>query len=267
MKYLFLLCLIQLSFGFGKLSQGYSNYQDSNYTASIKDYQVASLEEPSALAFYNLGTAQYSQKEYISAAESFAKAISFSDPNISPKAWYNKGNAHFRSASIAQGEEKVKALRSALASYKQSIQLAPSFNKAKSNYEIADRHLKKALKDLEEQKKQQEQNQDQEQKEQPKPDLAAQQALEKTLRLAKQGLYTQAKQLLENTISSNPTAGSYHSYLERIKAITQLEQGITPEIPKPTPAPQPSGGMGNGPLNQLPGNQIPSIPSNTGVTI
>lgn len=264
MKYLILLCLIQFSFGIGNLSQGYSNYNDSNFAESINSYQEASIEEPSALAFYNLGAAHYSQKEYIKAAESFAKAISFSELSISQKAWYNKGNAHFRSAAIAQGEEKVKALRSAIASYKQSIQLSPDLNKAKSNYEIADRHLKKALKDLEDQKKQQDQNQDQEKKEQPKPDLAAQQALEKTMRLAKQGLYTQAEQLLSNTISSNPTATSYHSFLERIKAITQLEQGITPEIPKATPPVQPNA---NSQLNRLPGNQIPTVPSNTGVTL
>lgn len=147
---------------------------------------------------------------------------------MAAKAAYNLANTHFRiGEKAAEGSERIAAWRESVAYLKKAIDLDNKFENAKKNVEIVQRRLKE---ELDKQKENKDQNQDQnnDQKQPPLSDKAKE-ALARALQLSRDGKYAEAKELLENTIAEDETAGQLGSYVQRIDDVIEIKAGRKPK--------------------------------------
>ena len=91
--------------------------------------------------------------------------------------------------------------------------------------EIVQRKLKE---EIDKQKEQNQQNENQDQK-QPELSENAKQILARALQMCKDGEYTPAKNLLENTMASDSTASSFGPYIQRIEDVIDIKAGRAPK--------------------------------------
>jgi Ca-activated chloride channel family protein len=126
-------------------------YRKGRFTEAEKAYAQADMDNPKDLrARYNRGCAAYQNKDYQTAAASFASVLRRSeDPDIRFNAAYNLGDAAYQ-----QGDFK-----SAAQHFKQALAANPSGEDARHNLELALRALAKQ-KDQPDQKSQDQQQQD-----------------------------------------------------------------------------------------------------------
>lgn len=116
------------------------------------------------LLHYNYGTTAYKNTLYNDAITSFTKALQSDDLTLQQRAYYNRGNAHYR-----QGEETIQTApqqtitqwQKALESYKSSLALQPDDKDSRYNLELTE----KKLQQLQQQLQQQQQNNDKRQQE------------------------------------------------------------------------------------------------------
>ena len=80
-------------------------------------------------------------------------------------------------------------------------------------------------------RQQQQQKQQPNQQKPPEPDAKAKEALARALQLAQQRRYAEAQSLLQETISENPTAASYKSYVQRLDDVIKIQKGEKPTPP------------------------------------
>lgn len=213
------------------LSDGNKAFSEEKYEEALQYYLKAQVDMPeSQLLQYNLGTCYYKLSKYDKSVEILKQSAMGDDSLISRNAMYNLGNTYYR---MGQQEEspknKISQYKESIAILKKSLDYDSEYEKAKRNIEYIQIKLKEEL----DKHKQEQDKQDQEQDKQkpPPPSDAAKEALAKALQLVKQGLYNDAKAVLEKVIQSDETASFLTSYVQKIQDVIDISNGIKPSSP------------------------------------
>ena len=144
-----ILLIVSIHFMFGQ-DKGKSAYNDKRYgDAKIYYQDILSKRKNDNAAKFGLGVTAYKQKDIETALSSLNAAKNSEDSKLASKAYYNLGN-------MLREQNKMDE---SLAFYKKAIELDPSDQDAKINFEL----LKQVM---QEQQNQEQQNQEQQNREQ-----------------------------------------------------------------------------------------------------
>ena len=134
--------------------KGKKAYEEGKYDDARAYYEhVLKNRKQDEAAQFGLGATAYQQKDMETAARSLNNVMNSDDKSLASKAMYNLGN-------MFRDQEKMEE---SLALYRKSIELDPTDQDAKVNYEL----LKQVLQEQEQQQnKESEQNEDKEQEKQ-----------------------------------------------------------------------------------------------------
>lgn len=226
---LFLLFALALGVFARPINDGNKLFAAGDYAGALEKYMKARESEPAnPLLFYNIGTCQYKLGNYEEAKKELESAVRMPDQKMAAKAAYNLANTHFRiGEKSSEGSERIAAWRESVAYLKKAIDLDNKLENAKKNVEIVQRRLKEEL-DKQKENKDQNQDQDNDQK-QPPLSEKAKEALARALQLCKDGKYAEAKELLENTIAEDETAGQLSGHVQRIDDVIEIKAGRKPK--------------------------------------
>ena len=223
------ICLLSVVLCARPINDGNKLFKKGDYAGALEKYMKAREAEPAnPLLFYNIGTCQYKLGNYDEAKKELESAVRMPDKKMAAKAAYNLSNTHFRiGEKSSEGSERIAAWRESVAYLKKAIDLDNGFENAKKNVEIVQRKLKE---ELDKQKQNQEQNQDQD-KDQKQPPLSekAKEVLARALQLCKDGKYAEAKEMLENLIAEDETAGQLSGHVQRIDDVIEIKAGRKPK--------------------------------------
>lgn len=127
-------------------------YAEGKYDEALSLYNRALIDQPdSARLNFNIGAANYKKGDYEKAVGYFEKSALTEDKILEFKANYNSGNSQFKSAKLkeeADLESAVALMRQSLEHYKRAMELAPKYEDAKINHDIAQKELKAMLEKL-----------------------------------------------------------------------------------------------------------------------
>ena len=209
------------------INDGNKLYAAGDYAGALEKYMKAREAEPAnPMLFYNIGTCQYKLGNFEEAKKELESAVRMPDKAMAAKAAYNLANTQFRIGEKAQEPSaRIAAWRESVAYLKKAIDLDNDFENAKKNVEIVQRKLKEEL-DKQKENKNQDQNNDQKQ---PPLSEKAKQVLARALQLCKDGKYTEGKQMLENLIAEDETAGQLSGHVQRIDDIIEIKAGRKPK--------------------------------------
>ena len=141
--------LFYLGILFGQ-DKGKKAYKEGHYDEARIYYEhVLKNRKKDDGAQYGLGVTAYQQKDMETAARALNNAMNSNDKSLASKAMYNLGN-------MFRDQQKMEE---SLALYRKAIELDPTDEDAKVNYEL----LKQVLQQQEQQQQQDEQNQEQDQ--------------------------------------------------------------------------------------------------------
>ena len=147
-----ILLIVSIHFMFGQ-DKGKSAYNDKRYgDAKIYYQDILSKRKNDNAAKFGLGVTAYKQKDIETALSSLNAAKNSEDSKLASKAYYNLGN-------MLREQNKMDE---SLAFYKKAIELDPSDQDAKINFEL----LKQAIQEQQNQEQQDQEQQDQEQQDQ-----------------------------------------------------------------------------------------------------
>ena len=147
-----ILLIVSIHFMFGQ-DKGKSAYNDQRYgDAKIYYQDILSKRKNDNAAKFGLGVTAYKQKDIENALSSLNAAKNSEDSKLASKAYYNLGN-------MLREQNKMDE---SLAFYKKAIELDPSDQDAKINFEL----LKQAIQEQQNQEQQNQEQQDQEQQDQ-----------------------------------------------------------------------------------------------------
>ena len=227
--FLIFVCLLSVALWARPINDGNKLFKNGDYAGALAQYMKAREAEPAnPLLFYNIGTCQYRLGNYEEAKKELESAVRMPDKKMAAKAAYNLANTHFRiGEKAAEGSERIAAWRESVAYLKKAIDLDNSFENAKKNVEIVQRKLKE---ELDKQKENKDQNQDQN-NDQKQPPLSekAKEVLARALQLCKDGKYAEAKEMLENLIAEDETAGQLSGHVQRIDDVIEIKAGRKPK--------------------------------------
>ncbi len=144
------------------IRRGNRNYNNKHFSDAESNFDNAKQQNPkSFIAAFDFSDAQYMQKNYSGALNSFGATtqMSANKKDTLSMVYYNIGNTYVKLAEDTlqkQGlQQAITYLQSALSNYKTSIKFNPDDVHAKFNYVIA----KQVLDTLQNQQQQQQQNQ------------------------------------------------------------------------------------------------------------
>jgi len=141
--------LLYLGVLFGQ-DKGKKAYEEGQYDEARVYYEhVLKNRKKDNGAQYGLGVTAYQQKDMETAARALNNAMNSDDKSLASKAMYNLGN-------MFRDQQKMEE---SLALYRKAIELDPTDEDAKVNYEL----LKQVLQQQEQHQQQDEQNQEQDQ--------------------------------------------------------------------------------------------------------
>ena len=144
--------LFYLGVLFGQ-DKGKKAYEEGHYDEARVYYEhVLKNRKKDDGAQFGLGVTAYQQKDMETAARALNNAMNSDDKSLASKAMYNLGN-------MFRDQQKMEE---SLALYRKAIELDPTDEDAKVNYEL----LKQVLQQQEQQQQQDEQNQEQDQEKQ-----------------------------------------------------------------------------------------------------
>ena len=144
--------LLYLGVLFGQ-DKGKKDYEEGHYDEARIYYEhVLKNRKKDNGAQYGLGVTAYQQKDMETAARALNNAMNSDDKSLASKAMYNLGN-------MFRDQQKMEE---SLALYRKAIELDPTDEDAKVNYEL----LKQVLQQQEQQQQQDKQNQEQDQEKQ-----------------------------------------------------------------------------------------------------
>ena len=133
--------------------KGKKAYEEGQYDEARVYYEhVLKNRKKDNGAQYGLGVTAYQQKDMETAARALNNAMNSDDKSLASKAMYNLGN-------MFRDQQKMEE---SLALYRKAIELNPTDEDAKVNYEL----LKQVLQQQEQQQQQDKQNQEQDQEKQ-----------------------------------------------------------------------------------------------------
>jgi hypothetical protein len=164
---------------------GNEAYQLKDFPKAAQEYLKAQDLEPlSAELHLNLGAAYYQQEEFEKAVDEFGQATRADDPLSAASAYYNRGNAKYKSskrefeaataaatASATQtsknpAQDYVKKLEECIQDYEEALKRHPDDRDSKYNIEMIRREIKNLMRRQPQQNRQQSQDQKQDQKDQ-----------------------------------------------------------------------------------------------------
>ena len=141
--------LLYLGVLFGQ-DKGKKAYEEGQYDEARVYYEhVLKNRKKDNRAQFGLGVTAYQQKDMETAARALNNAMNSDDKSLASKAMYNLGN-------MFRDQQKMEE---SLALYRKAIELDPTDEDAKVNYEL----LKQVLQQQEQQQQQDKQNQEQDQ--------------------------------------------------------------------------------------------------------
>ena len=144
--------LFYLTVLFGQ-DKGKKAYEEGHYDEARVYYEhVLKNRKKDDGAQFGLGVTAYQQKDLETAARALNNAMNSDDKSLASKAMYNLGN-------MFRDQQKMEE---SLALYRKAIELDPTDEDAKVNYEL----LKQVLQQQEQQQQQDKQNQEQDQEKQ-----------------------------------------------------------------------------------------------------
>ena len=144
--------LFYLAVLFGQ-DKGKKAYEEGHYDEARVYYEhVLKNRKKDDGAQFGLGVTAYQQKDMETAARALNNAMNSDDKSLASKAMYNLGN-------MFRDQQKMEE---SLALYRKAIELDPTDEDAKVNYEL----LKQVLKQQEKRQQEDKQNQEQDQKKQ-----------------------------------------------------------------------------------------------------
>ena len=147
-----LVFLFYLGVLFGQ-DKGEKAYEEGHYDEARVYYEhVLKNRKKDDGAQFGLGVTAYQQKDMETAARALNNAMNSDDQSLASKAMYNLGN-------MFRDQQKMEE---SLALYRKAIELDPTDEDAKVNYEL----LKQVLQQQEQQQQQDKQNQEQDQEKQ-----------------------------------------------------------------------------------------------------
>ena len=147
LTFLLYLCVL-----FGQ-DKGKKAYEEGHYDEARVYYEhVLKNRKKDDGAQFGLGVTAYQQKDLETAARALNNAMNSDDKSLASKAMYNLGN-------MFRDQQKMEE---SLALYRKAIELDPTDEDAKVNYEL----LKQVLQQQEQQQQQDKQNQEQDQEKQ-----------------------------------------------------------------------------------------------------
>lgn len=159
-----LLCLASLTFALPALASVNSAQQhidDGQYSAALQDYRELLKKKPDdPRLHYNTGIAAYRNGEFDEAAQRFQSATQAQDLSLQQQAYYNLGNAHYRSGeNAADPQQRTAHWNQAIQQYESALKLNSQDEQARENLQF----VKRRLEELQQQQQQQQQqpNQDQ----------------------------------------------------------------------------------------------------------
>ena len=209
-------------------SQADKAFAKGDFTQALDLYYKARNDAPDDRVLnFNIGSSLYKLKRYGDAKNELMQAVFAADTQVAKKAAYNLANVQYRLGQESQKPaDKIAAWRESIALLKKAVDLDPAYDAAKRNVEYIQAKLKE---ELDKQKKEQDPNKkDQEQK--PLSE-AAKQALARAMQLCKQGRFTEAKAILEQTVQNDETASSLNANLQRIQDVIDISEGREPSKP------------------------------------
>ncbi len=159
MKYTILISfLLQLGFGQDK---GKNAYADERYDVARTYYEDILLKRKNDnAAKYGLGTTAYKQKDIETALRFLSDAKNSEDLKLASKAYYNLGN-------MLREQNKMDE---SLSLYKKAMELDPSDEDAKINYELLKQVMQQNKENQQDQNQQDQNQQDQNQQDQSQKD-------------------------------------------------------------------------------------------------
>ena len=210
------------------INDGNKLYAAGDYAGALEKYMKAREAEPAnPMLFYNIGTCQYKLGNFEEAKKELESAVRMPDKAMAAKAAFNLAKTHFRVGEKAsEPSARIAAWRESVGYLKKAIDLDNDFENAKKNVEIVQRKLKE---ELDKQKENKDQNQDQNDQKQPPLSEKAKQVLARALQLCKDGKYAEGKQMLENLIAEDETAGQLSGHVQRIDDVIEIKAGRKPK--------------------------------------
>ena len=215
--FLIFVCVLSAALWARPINDGNKLFAKGDYAGALEKYMKAREAEPAnPLLFYNIGTCQYRLGNYEEAKKELESAMRMPDTKMAAKAAYNLANTHFRMGEkAAEGSERIAAWRESVAYLKKAIDLDNNFENAKKNVEIVQRKLKEEL--------------DKQNQKQPPLSEKAKEVLARALQLCKDGKYAEAKEMLENLIAEDETAGQLSGHVQRIDDVIEIKAGRKPK--------------------------------------
>jgi len=139
-------------------ADGENAYRRGDYLAASEYYGKLLEKSPNNVQLqYNYGTAAYKNSMYDAAIEAFNKALQSEDIELQKKAYYNRGNSHYRKgAEMRQADPQAAAdqWRQALTSLQSVLELNPADEDATHNKELVTKQLAQLEEELKRQKQQ-----------------------------------------------------------------------------------------------------------------
>ena len=141
-------------------------YAEGSYVEAVGEYDRAITAAPEAAEpKFNKANAYYRLDDYAGAADLFRQAAAETkDMDLVARAKYNLGNCHFQTGSRQRDSDLEKALKqfeSAIASWRQVLEIEPENEKAARNIEVARLTIKDIIDQLKKQQQEQQQQGDQ----------------------------------------------------------------------------------------------------------
>ena len=137
--------------------KGKKAYEDGNYDEARAYYEhILKNRKKDGAAQFSLGATAYQQKDMETAARSLNNVMNSKDKSLASKAMYNLGN-------MFRDQQKMEE---SLAFYRKAIELDPTDEDAKVNYEL----LKQVLQQQEQQEKDSDKDQNQDKQDQQNQD-------------------------------------------------------------------------------------------------
>jgi tetratricopeptide (TPR) repeat protein len=238
MKYwgvIFILC--SLVYG-GSFAEAQKMYRLGSYKEALREfYALMEREGESPLLNYNIGTLHYRLGDYAKAREYLQKGIVGGNPDLNAKVLYNLGNTLFRVAQAEKNtQERISRYREAIQAYISTLDSDENMEAAKINLEFARIRLQE---ELDKQKEEQPPQDESCENTPPEPSADARRVLAEAMQLVHQGRYEQAKSLLQQLITMDPTAQTFQQHVDRIDDVIDILQGKRPGRPlqaeQPTP--------------------------------
>lgn len=208
------------------INEGNELFRRGDFAGALEKYGEARKDEPAnPLIFYNMGTCAYKLGDYETAQKELESAMRMPDSSLASKAAFNLANTFYRiGEKSSEPSERISKWREAVGYLKKAIDLNPDFENAKRNVEIVQRKLKEEI----DRQKQENQNNSNE-RNQPELSDAAKRALARALQMCKDGAYSSAKNLLEDTMTADSTASSLGPYIQRIEDVIDIKAGRKPK--------------------------------------